>query len=61
MDAPKRDVPIIALTAHAMTGAREHYIAAGMDDYISKPIQAAVLLSKLAELGLRPTDITLDL
>jgi CheY-like chemotaxis protein len=57
LPAPKRDVPIIALTAHAMSGAREEYIAAGMNDYVSKPIEAATLLAKLTQLRLRRTEI----
>jgi signal transduction histidine kinase/CheY-like chemotaxis protein len=51
LPAPKNAVPIFAMTAHAMRGASEEYLAAGMNDYITKPFQPAVLLAKLERIG----------
>jgi PAS domain S-box-containing protein len=50
-------VPIIAMTAHAMVGAKEQCLAAGMDGYVSKPLRAEELFATLEQFA-KPETLT---
>jgi CheY-like chemotaxis protein len=52
--ATGRRVPIVALTAHALQGYREQCVAAGMDDYLTKPIRLDELARALARASDEP-------
>ena len=47
LDGPVSEIPIVALTANALTGDRERMLAAGMSDYVSKPIEPGHLAAAM--------------
>ena len=67
LDGPLAQLPVIALTANAMAEQRQEYLAAGMNDYVSKPIDPKVLFQAIARVcgaasaaRTEPTDASAD-
>ncbi|MEX2248921.1 MAG: ATP-binding protein [Parvibaculum sp.] len=54
-DEPWHDIPIVAVTAHAMDGHREAYMAAGMDGFVSKPFKIDLLVAEMERTTQRRT------
>ncbi len=53
-------IPIIAMTAHAMKGDRDRFLAAGMDGYVAKPVRPHELYAAVEGLALVPVDLPFE-
>ena len=60
IEAGRRRIPIIAVTARAMQGDRDRCLAAGMDDYLAKPIHPGELLALLKRYLPEPASATVQ-
>jgi CheY-like chemotaxis protein len=54
---PAIRIPIVAMTAHAMKGDREKFLASGMDDYVPKPVKPENLFEVIKKVTSRPYDL----
>jgi two-component system, sensor histidine kinase and response regulator len=59
LDGPNRSVPVVAMTAEALDGCRDRCLAAGMNDYITKPVSMEELI-RMLKTWLRPVPVAGD-
>jgi CheY-like chemotaxis protein len=52
----RKDLPVIVITAYALSGDERMAMASGCDDYLTKPVKKALLFKKLKRYGITPTE-----